>query len=247
MNDIQIFEVGGAIRDELMGLDPKTIHDRDFVITGCNFEEMQAWVETHMSKIFMTKPQFLTIRAKQANGKTVDFVLARKESNYDGRHPNTVEAGTLEEDLSRRDFTVNALARPAFLKEGNMQSTNAVIVDLFGGIKHLEAFQLVPVNEATTSMKEDGLRIYRAIRFSITKGLIMNWDLMNFFRWVQLEDYINGISKERIQEELDKCFRFSTFRTLQAINRLANTSLDPFFLDKLIPDQIWLKPTLERR
>src|SRR5688572_2507881 len=112
---VKVFEVGGAVRDKLLGLRPKDI---DFAVEAPSFKAMHEFVSSTCSTIFLIKPEFLTIRAHHATMGAVDFVLCRKDGAYsDGRRPDTVEPGTIFDDLARRDFTINAMA---FDEEGNL-------------------------------------------------------------------------------------------------------------------------------
>ena len=106
---VQLFEVGGSIRDEVLGLENK---DRDFVaVCDGGWEELLRWSNDVMDKVFLVTPDFFTIRGL-VNNEVMDVVLARKDGAYsDGRHPDSVEPGSLGDDLARRDFTMNAIAR----------------------------------------------------------------------------------------------------------------------------------------
>ena len=137
MEDFKFYEVGGKIRDELLGLTNK---DGDYVAVPSeellrNIEEAQCLVdgiypntanavftmlESHLRKegfeIFLVTPDCYTIRAKFPEGYkyqgVADFVMARKEVGYvPGTRTPIVEPGNLYDDLSRRDFTVNAMAK----------------------------------------------------------------------------------------------------------------------------------------
>ena len=75
---IQAYLVGGSVRDRLLGIEPK---DLDYAVEAPSFEAMVAWI-AERGKIFLTSPQFLTVRAKLHDGDAADYVLCRKESNY---------------------------------------------------------------------------------------------------------------------------------------------------------------------
>lgn len=202
---IRLFEVGGCVRDGLLGLSSK---DVDFAVEAPSFEAMKEHIESEGLKIFLSKPEFLTIRAGVPKGhplrkrcKDADFVLCRKDGpTFDGRRPEFVEPGTIFDDLARRDFTVNAIARCAETGE---------IIDPHGGRIDLELRELNFVGDGEERIKEDALRILRGIRFSITKGLtIVEPCLFN--------DHIpDSVSNERIREELNKMLAHNTMAVLQ--------------------------------
>ena len=106
---VSLYEVGGSVRDRYMG---RESHDEDFsaVVENGGWPELLQWADQEMDEVFLVTPEFLTIRGKK-DGKIMDVVMARKEDGYsDGRHPDNVEPGTIDEDLARRDFTMNAMA-----------------------------------------------------------------------------------------------------------------------------------------
>jgi tRNA nucleotidyltransferase (CCA-adding enzyme) len=134
----KIYKVGGCVRDKLLGLDSKDI-DFTFVCEDSQtveggWIEMTSWMKINGFEIFLSTPEMFTIRAKfpkdhQYAGMVADFVMARREVGYTKgtRHP-LLELGTLEDDLIRRDFTLNAMAEDI---DGN-------IIDLFDGQWALE-------------------------------------------------------------------------------------------------------------
>ncbi|HIE84114.1 MAG TPA: CCA tRNA nucleotidyltransferase, partial [Dehalococcoidia bacterium] len=109
-NTIRLFEVGGSIRDEQMGI--TEIPDRDFCAESPEgWDALLAWCKTRMKKVFLVTPEFFTVRG-MIGKDVIDIVMCRKDGpSTDGRHPDSVEPGTLMDDLARRDFTMNAMAR----------------------------------------------------------------------------------------------------------------------------------------
>lgn len=142
---MQIFEVGGAVRDELLGLPVK---DRDFVVVGATPEDM---VRDGFRPVGKDFPVFLHPVTHE------EYALARTERKtgrgYKGFQVYASPEVTLEEDLARRDLTINALARGA---DGN-------IVDPFGGLDDLRSKVLRHVSAAFV---EDPVRILRVARFA---------------------------------------------------------------------------------
>ena len=242
----QIYRVGGCVRDKLLGLDSKDI-DFTFVLddertVDEGFAIMTDWLNDNEFTIFLSTPECFTIRAKfpkghENEGMVADFVLARKEVGYEeGTRRPILEIGTLEDDLIRRDFTVNALA----------EAEDGTIIDLFGGQEHLKQMLLVtPTNPVVTFM-EDPLRVLRAFRFTITKGFKMRDDLELAVThpavWTKMQEVV---SAQRIREELHKCFKADTMMSLQML--FALESVQPGVVEKiLLQDGMWLKPTFEQ-
>jgi tRNA nucleotidyltransferase/poly(A) polymerase len=219
MTDIKMYLVGGAVRDRLLGLPVK---DFDYTVVVNpevvnSIEEAYTFMADHLRDlgftIFLETPEYLTIRAKfpkdHPNEKiTADFVLARREGPYsDGRRPDWVVPGTLEDDLSRRDFSVNAMAED---EDGN-------IIDLFDGQFHLSKRLLVAVGEPRDRFLEDALRVFRALRFMITKDFKLSADLRTAIYNLSVMDKVEEVSVERIREELQRCFAHDTVRTVSVL------------------------------
>jgi tRNA nucleotidyltransferase (CCA-adding enzyme) len=138
-----VYIVGGAVRDTLLGHNPQ---DRDYVVVGCNVEEMLAAGFRQVGADF---PVFLHPETQD------EYALARTERKsghgYGGFTVNT-EAVTLEEDLSRRDITINSMA----------MKTTGELVDPYGGAKDLAD---KTIRHTTMAFCEDPLRILRVARF----------------------------------------------------------------------------------
>lgn len=239
---IRLFEVGGHVRDSLLGIESKDI---DMAVEAPSYEAMLEFVESHTRKVIRDKngtpigSEFLTIRAIGHDGLGKDYVLCRKDGDYsDGRRPDSVEPGTIIDDLRRRDFTVNAIARDVSTGE---------ILDPFGGQQDLKISRLKCVGLAEERFSEDALRILRAARFCITKNFWPD-DEISFIlsshassSWCSL---LQSVSPERIREELYKCFNYDTVKTMWFLQ-----SKMPGFIPSLFNDRtgIWLKPTMEKR
>ena len=165
---MKIFEVGGCVRDEILGVKSKDIDftvvldDTDQTVDE-GWDQMVSFLKEEGFQIFLETKDCFTVRAKFPvghvnEGLVADFVMARKEVGYVlGTRKPILELGTLYDDLIRRDFTVNALAKDM---DGN-------IIDHFDGVEHLKKGLLVtPLNPMKTMM-DDPLRILRALRFSL--------------------------------------------------------------------------------
>ena len=223
------FQVGGCVRDEFLGVKSKDI---DFAVEAPSFDAMVADITARGGKIFLSKPEFQTVRAK-LDGDVADFVLCRKESFYsDGRRPDSVTIGTIDDDLSRRDFTVNAIAKR---EDGTFH-------DPHNGVADLKAKILRCVGNTQDRFREDSLRMLRAIRFHITKDLTLSDDIVNALSDKDTVSLLKNVSQERIREELGKCFAFNTFQTIEVLNRFPDIK---FFVFTEV--DLWLKPTNEKK
>ena len=242
----QIYEVGGCVRDEIIGVHTNDI-DFTFVLDNTDqtvdegWDEMLSHLKTEGFKIFLETKDCFTVRAKFPKGHVneglvADFVMARKEVGYIlGTRKPILELGTLEDDLRRRDFTLNALAK----------DLDGTIVDLFEGKKHLEEGILVtPLNPIKTFF-DDPLRMIRALRFSITKGFEIDrevWDAM--FEPGLIEHLKNVVSKERIQGEVSKMMKHDTVSTLRLLAKI--DKIEPKLLEVMFGGDIWLLPSTKK-
>lgn len=187
----EAYLVGGCVRDLLRGVSPK---DWD-VATNATPEEIQ--------KLFpesVYENQFGTVGVKTGSEdpvlRIVEVTTYRIEGKYtDARHPDEVRfAKTIEEDLSRRDFTVNAMALGG--------ENNETLVDPFGGADDLAAKTIRAVGDPLARFREDALRLLRAARFATELGFEIE---LNTRRAMEAESgLLEMISKERIRDELVK-------------------------------------------
>jgi len=187
--DYEIYLVGGYVRDKLLGVES---HDLDFA-TNARPEETKKILENAELDPHTVGWAFGTVGFIH---KRYEFHITtyRKNEDYqrDNRHPVVEWGNTLEEDLSRRDFTINAIA----------QDKDGKIIDLFEGQKHLEDKIIKTPGSAEKAFREDPLRILRAIRFANKLNFTYNgntWKALNKFAYKVLT-----LSKERILEEFTK-------------------------------------------
>lgn len=193
------------------------------------FRKLEDFLRSKKFEIFLVTPECYTIRAKFPEGYkyqgVADFVMARKEVGYvPGTRIPIVEPGNLYDDLSRRDFTVNAMAKDPDTGE---------IIDYFTGKD--DALIRTPLDPIVT-FDDDPLR---AIRFAVTKRFTIEqttWQAMVFY-----DTKMPVVSEERIREELTKCFKCNTIRTLTYLDRLPR--LKDYIFTKT---SLWLKPTNEK-
>lgn len=181
---MEVYLVGGAVRDELLG---RAHGERDWVVVGSSPEEMQALGYRQVGRDF---PVFLHPDTRE------EYALARTERKTGPGHTGFVcHAGpevTLEEDLLRRDLTVNAMARDA---AGNL-------VDPYGGARDLAARVLRHVSDAFT---EDPLRLFRVARFAAQlPGFTVAPQTLALLRAMVAGRQLHELSAERVWAELDK-------------------------------------------
>jgi tRNA nucleotidyltransferase/poly(A) polymerase len=244
----KFYEVGGCVRDEILGLKSKDIDyvavpSDGLLIDVSSAHDMFDILETHLKEegfeIFLSTPDCFTVRAKFPKGYkyqgVADFVMARKEIGYipDTRQPIIVP-GTLYDDLERRDFTLNALAK----------DDNGEIIDYFDGMLALENKVLVTPLDAKVTMMDDPLRLLRAFRFSITKGFTISteiWETCLMDGIVEKLDKV--VSQERIRDEVFKMMKHDTLKTLELFERIR--LVNPNILTIMFGKGIWLKPTNE--
>ncbi len=187
----EAFIVGGCVRDLLLGLTPK---DWDITTNALPSQIASLFPKTLVEEKFGT----VTVIHENISDETTKFVQItpyRSETNYiDGRHPeNIVFANTINEDLSRRDFTINALA---------YDLKTAQIIDLFDGMADIKAKVIRSVGNPDERFAEDGLRILRAIRFACQLGFMINQETQDS---IQIRSKIlEKISRERIRDEFLK-------------------------------------------
>ena len=239
----QIYEVGGCVRDEIIGVHTNDI-DFTFVLENTDqtvdegWDQMLSYLNVEGFKIFLETKDCFTVRAKFPKGHVneglvADFVMARKEVGYiDGTRQPLLELGTLEDDLTRRDFTLNALAKDL---DGN-------IIDLFDGQTHLSQKVLITPLEPIKTFMDDPLRMIRALRFSITKGFDIHPTVWNaIFTPGLIEKLSEVVSQERIQGEVMKMMKHDTVGTLRLLSFIDKR--DSSLIEIMFKDKMWLMPT----
>lgn len=204
--ELQVYVVGGAVRNVLMGVPVK---DMDYVVVGSSPEEMLALGYTQVGADF---PVFL----HPITGD--EFALARTErKNGKGYHGFDVDASpevTLEEDLRRRDLTVNAMAIPidkwdAFVQAANVPGSNQAswkyLVDPFLG--RFDVAKAIARPCALETFVEDPLRLVRAARFSAIYGLVWSAEMNKAAEHIVKSGELHTLSKERFFAEIEKVLK----------------------------------------
>ena len=195
-SNFEAYFVGGCTRNLLL---KKPVKDWDLT-TNATPEEVL--------KIFPTgfyDNKFGTVGIPLETNGIVEITTYRTEGEYkDKRHPEAVSWGkTIEEDLARRDFTINAIALKitSFAKK----ESNFAIIDPFEGQKDLEKKIIKAVGDANTRFKEDALRLIRAIRIATQLSFTIEENT-----WEKIKEdasLISNVSNERIHDELLKILK----------------------------------------
>jgi tRNA nucleotidyltransferase (CCA-adding enzyme) len=233
---MKFYTVGGAVRDELLGIPSK---DVDFAVEAESFEALRVELVRQGFKIHVEKPEFLTIRAGvplnhslRSTTKDADFVLCRKDSpTSDGRRPDSVTPGTILDDLSRRDFSINAIAR---------DPETGDYIDPHGGIMDLGYKILRFVGDPNERIREDGLRVLRGFRFMVTKDLVPEIHTLNALLSPLAKEMLADIPKDRVFGELNKMFRHDTIATLELLNH----TMRPEMLEVIFNNGLRLDATM---
>jgi len=206
LENAQVYLVGGAVRDALLGL---PAGDRDFVVVGASVQDM---LEAGFKQVGRDFPVFLHPDSGE------EYALARTERKsgrgYTGFVAHADPSVTLEDDLRRRDFTINAIARAA----------DGGLVDPFGGVRDIQSRLLRHVGDAFI---EDPLRVLRAARFMArfaSLGFTVAPETLALMRQMVASGELSELVPERVWQELAKALRSATpsafLRTLREADAL---------------------------
>ncbi len=179
------YAVGGCVRDSLLGLTPQ---DWDICTSALPEETKQVFSGFHIIETGI-RHGTVTVRV---NHQSFEVTTFRKDGDYkDCRHPDTVEfVSDVEEDLFRRDFTVNAMA----------YHPEIGVVDCFGGQNDLFSKTIRCVGDAKVRFQEDALRILRGLRFAARYGFSIEAETQ--YAMNECQHLLSLIARERISEEL---------------------------------------------
>lgn len=206
MNSLKVFLVGGAVRDMLMGITPK---DRDWVVVGSTPQQM---LDLGFSQVGNDFPVFLHPETKE------EYALARTErkvslghTGFECEFNSTV---TLEDDLKRRDTTMNAIAYDV---------ATETFIDPFNGRSDIEAGIIRAVSK---HFAEDPLRVLRVARFAARYNFTVEDNTLNMMRNIVSTGELTHLSSERIFTELSKAMgeehSFKFIDVLDSVNGLAD-------------------------
>lgn len=189
---VQVFAVGGFVRDLILGRDKKEI---DFLIVGNGIEFAEKLAENLKIRNISVYKNFGTAHFKYKNFD-YEFVGARKESyKKESRNPD-VEIGTFKDDIERRDFTINTLAV-------SLNKTSfGELIDTFDGLKDIENKIIKTPLDPLLTFDDDPLRIMRAFRFASQLEFEVDRQIMDASQ--KLAERLKIISQERITDEFLK-------------------------------------------
>lgn len=180
---LKIYEVGGAVRDSLLG---RPVADRDWVVTGATAEDMLALGYRQVGRDF---PVFLHPQTHE------EYALARLErkqsAGYRGFSFDTSRAVTLEQDLARRDVTINAMAR----------DSAGHLIDPYGGQADLAAGIL---RHITPAFAEDPLRVLRVARFAARFAYTVHPQTLALMKNLAESGELDTLTPERVWRELER-------------------------------------------
>jgi len=209
-NDKRLYIVGGAVRDVIMGKYPK---DFDLATDAFPEEVIEIVTKGGYSTIGEVGQKFGVVIVQTPSNKEGFEIATFREDLTSGRRPDEVKYSTIENDVLRRDLTVNAL----FYDIGK-----AEIVDLVGGVKDINQELINTVGDAEDRFKEDPLRKLRSLRFASKADFKLSDKII---KTIKKDNSLKGVSKERIRDEFKKSIE---------------TSPKPFYYLKLLTDlNLW--------
>nr|MCU0329047.1 CCA tRNA nucleotidyltransferase [Chitinophagales bacterium] len=190
---VKAYLVGGCVRDFIMNLE---VDDIDIMVVGDALAFCQQVSEKLTSKVKVSIFKSFGTAHFHYENKNYEFVSARKESyQRESRNP-IVSLGSFEEDIARRDFTINSLAM-------SLNETDyGTIIDLYQGIKHIEDKILQTPLDPNVSFNDDPLRMLRAVRFAGRFGFEISQESQASI--LSNAQRLEIIKKERIHTELNK-------------------------------------------
>ena len=221
------YPVGGCVRDTLMG---RTPNDWDVAVTTppdttvsiCEAAGLRV-IPTGIKHgtVSVLVPLNGDLADRDTPYEFIECTTCRTEGGYtDGRHPDAVTfTGLIRDDLSRRDFTVNAMA---FTRDGDSLS----VLDLFGGLNDLQNGVIRAVGDPDTRFTEDALRLLRGVRFAVKLGFTIEEN--TYAAICRQAGGLSRISRERISEEFQKIL--TSPDPLRGISLLNETGLMPYVL-----------------
>ncbi|MBI4080613.1 MAG: HD domain-containing protein [Candidatus Levybacteria bacterium] len=261
----EIYLVGGCVRDLLL---EKSVNDWDFTTNATPQDILKLFPDGFYDNTFGTvgipiesdgEHALPALPCRQAGGRqVVEVTTFRTEHGYkDRRHPETIAWGkTVEEDLARRDFTINAIALQLNAKQINQSviarnsaslNDEAIpeiatpsarndnnghfqLIDPYGGQKDIQNKIIRAVGDASKRFKEDALRLMRAIRLATQLGFSIEAETLQEI--MHDAALLNDISKERIRDELMKIL--SSEFAYEGVMLLKNTNLLEYILPALL-------------
>ncbi len=216
---IKTYLVGGAVRDQILGIAPK---DKDYVVAGASAVDM---LEAGFIPVGKSFPVFIK------KGSNDEYALARKEIKTGARHTDFQflfdNSVSLKEDLERRDFTCNAIA---------YDEETGEYIDYYNGIENIRQKKLKAVN--SKHFKEDPLRILRLCRLAAQLNFSVDSSTMELVHSMVLAKELENLSIERIWNEIEKALKSQHFY------RFIETSYECRALCFILPEivKFWTTP-----
>lgn len=202
----KLYLVGGAVRDELL---EREVHDEDYCVEGLEATEFEELFPNAFKR-----GKFFGVY--DIDGK--EFALARKEAKYGKGHKKfnitTGKEISIEEDLARRDITINSIAKEVLTEK---------IIDPYGGIKDLKN---KIIRATTNAFKEDPLRVYRVARFASVLEFLVDEQTISLMN--ELKEELKTLSAERVFTEFRKALASNKPSIFFEVLRKANV-LDVHF------------------
>lgn len=230
-----VYAVGGYVRDNLINAETR---DVDFVVTGIPMDTLAEIMKSYEYKVDLVGKTFGVLKAAAPDSDAfMDLALPRKEFSTGPEHRDfNIEFDhniSIEQDLSRRDFTINAMAiaidEPCIPK---------YIVDPFGGMEDIENKVIRTVGDPVQRFTEDPLRMLRAAQFAARFGFTIHRDTLFAMKW--MSNKIKTVSPERVSAELIKMLKLSDTPSI-GLQILVDTGLMqyiiPEFMDSIGFDQ----------
>jgi tRNA nucleotidyltransferase (CCA-adding enzyme) len=220
----ELYLVGGAVRDGLLGL---SVKDADYVVVGASLQHLKTALET-WARVDVVGASFGVLKVT-SESLTVDVALPRTERSTGIHHRDfevSFDSGlSIADDLARRDFTINAMAR---------RLSDMALIDPFGGLADLSKKTLRAVGKPCERFLEDPLRMLRLARFVAKLGFVPDPDTLSAAK--DLAHLAESIAPERVQQELLGLLKHP--ETLSALRLLRDTGL----LSHLMPE---FKPCID--
>ncbi|MDO8474127.1 MAG: HD domain-containing protein [bacterium] len=222
----EAYIVGGCVRDMFLGREPQ---DWDVATSATPEEVQKVFPDNFYENKFFT----VTVRTQASDPKLkeIEVTSYRSDLRYgDRRHPEEVQyAKTVEEDLARRDFTVNAIAlgigKPGFPRKPGFQ-----ILDPFGGREDLKAKLIRAVGTPDERFQEDALRMMRGVRFCATLGFALEPETRKAI--AKNVSLLKEISQERIRDEFAKIIMAE--KAGEGVETLRELGLLEFIIPELV-------------
>ena len=213
----ELYLVGGTVRDALIGRNDKP--DLDFA-TSAAPEQTEALLRGWVDQLWLTGARFGTVSATKGGWQLEITTYRSDEYEAGSRHPQVTYGATIEADLSRRDFTVNAMA---------VRVPDHRFLDPFGGLRDLHARVLRTPVEPASSFADDPLRMVRLARFAAV--LDARAEPAALAAATAMAEQLDTVSRERIRDELNRLLCSSA--PASGLDLLCDTGLAERFLPEL--------------